>query len=137
MTRLTLLPVLVLLTSVMACQEETPCPPGQVIANGYCAVPRDAGSPTPADASALAQSPSAAGATDGAASDGAAAFGKVCATHMDCSGVASYCARQPGATAGYCTAPGCDTMPQICPMGWICFDVGLLAKGEPHICFRP
>ena len=138
---------LLLATTALACKEDSPCPAGQQIEKGYCTkqdVPADS-----AIAAADASSATSEGALDAAvpvdgdpgltseAGGGAAIFGKDCTGQAECGGDVSYCALQPGVPVGYCTAPGCDTKPQICPVGWSCFNVGVFKPGEPYVCLRP
>lgn len=70
----------------------------------------------------------------------AAGFGATCtdgATSTDCPCEASYCAVQPGQTAGYCTRTGCKEDASICPSGWSCLDLSVFLPGQPSICRKP
>lgn len=73
--------------------------------------------------------------TDGAAS--MKAPGDTCLSHADCTGMVDYCVKRPPATEGYCARKGCEVDPKICPPGWMCFDLGVFAKGEPNVCIKP
>ena len=110
---------------VAACTEDTPCDQGQVLRNSYCFAVDAAVAPT--DAAAPVDD-----AASGEAS-AASAFGKDCATTAECVAPTVYCAVQPGQTAGFCTAFGCDLDATICPSGWGCMD--LTPFGMPqHMC---
>jgi hypothetical protein len=141
------LATLLLAAIALSCTEDSPCPPGQQFEKGYCLKQQspadgavavsDAGSDTgqgDPDAAAAVDADLDAGSDAGST---ATDFGASCTGQSACGGVASYCALQPGMPVGYCTAPGCDTMPQICPAGWTCFNVGVFKPGEPYICLRP
>jgi hypothetical protein len=139
--------VLLLVAASLSCTEDSPCPAGQQFDKGYCTklvLPADgaaAEATTGPDTGAAA--PDAAAPADSdldsprEASATTANFGSACNSQTDCNGAVSYCALQPGVPVGYCTAPGCDTTPQICPVGWTCFNVGVFKPGEPYICLRP
>jgi hypothetical protein len=139
--------ILLLAATALSCTENSPCPAGQQLDKGYCtrlqspaddaAVAPDAGSDTGGDNSDAAASVDAEMDSTSDAGGTAADFGTPCTLPSQCGGVASYCALQPGVPVGYCTAPGCDTMPQICPAGWSCFNVGIFKAGEPFVCLRP
>ena len=64
-------------------------------------------------------------------------FGTTCTMSGDsaeCAAPAPYCAVQPGATMGYCTATDCKANPSICPPGWTCFDITAI---NLNFCFKP
>jgi hypothetical protein len=75
--------------------------------------------------------------TDAASSAGAV-LGEFCNKDGDCAESAPYCAKQPGYD-GYCTIIGCDLADPsaVCPAGWRCFDVALVAGTGPKMCVRP
>jgi hypothetical protein len=122
-------PALVVLT---AC-EVAPCDPGQVLrTNNICVVDTvDGGDGGAEDASSDAPGDAP---TEGG--EAGVSFGQSCLDAAGCGAPAPYCARQPGAPAGYCTATGCDTAPSLCPGGWRCnTDLGVF--GVPPFCERP
>ncbi|MFO0729042.1 MAG: hypothetical protein U1E65_35005 [Myxococcota bacterium] len=69
--------------------------------------------------------------------DAGSSFGIACTDDAGCGGATSYCAKQPGASEGYCTATGCTSAPAVCPTGWSCFDLSVFQPGAPSICRRP
>jgi hypothetical protein len=138
---------LLLAVTALSCTENSPCPAGQQLEKGYCmqqvSPPDGAIATTTAKTNDGGSDPDAAVPVDGdldstaEASRAEADFGTPCTSQAECGGQVSYCALQPGVPVGYCTAPGCDSVPQICPVGWTCFDIGTFKPGEPHICLRP
>jgi hypothetical protein len=108
-----------LLAGAVACTEDKPCDGDQELRDGFC-YPVDAGAAAlPADA---------------AASEAGAAFGQPCtATGNECSPPAYYCAVQPGQSAGFCSAFGCDTDPSVCPSTWTCMDLTPMGLAA-HLC---
>ncbi len=112
------------------------------------------GSPSTGDASGYGSYPADSGVAEAGAPDGsggdaamcalpmgdARGFGAPCndtATHRDCSCAANYCSKSPFDTQGYCSITGCKENPAVCPTGWSCFDVSLVAPGQPSVCMRP
>jgi hypothetical protein len=90
-----------------ACKEKTPCDDNQVLRDDYCWAVDGGGAGSP--------------------------FGQTCAASTDCVAPTTYCAIQPPATTGFCSALGCDTDPTLCPTRWTCMDLtpyGLAA----HMC---
>jgi hypothetical protein len=66
------------------------------------------------------------------------AFGTTCKNDNMCKcGAASFCALQPGATEGFCTAAGCVEDPSVCPEDWSCFDLSMFQEGAPSFCLAP
>lgn len=126
--RTTALMILTVMVASVACAEDDTC---------------DEGLKKTEDGSCVADTASGGTSGSGGGSSGTAGtpstgedFGATCVEHADCHGDTSYCATPPGAPA-YCTAPGCDTDPDLCPAQWICFDVSQFVAGEPWICAPP
>jgi hypothetical protein len=120
----------------MGCESSEPCDKGSHYVGSGCVVDTptvDAAATGMADATAMAKTDSATTVDFASAcTDGVA--------HSDCQVAAkgiNYCARQPGAPTGYCTATGCDTMPTLCPPGWTCFNLGMFQPGLPYMCMKP
>lgn len=67
---------------------------------------------------------------------GNGAFGDICNTHEDCKNETNYCTASP-TEPPYCSVSGCDADPDLCPEGWLCFDVGQFVPGEPFVCVKP
>ena len=112
-----------------------PCDPNQIYHDNLC-------SPKPPPVPEAGPEPPDAEVEDGEITDAASEtappmgmFGKVCMMAGDsaeCAAPAPYCAVQPGATMGYCTAIECKANPTICPASWTCFDIGVL-----NFCLKP
>jgi hypothetical protein len=64
-------------------------------------------------------------------------FGSECTSDDECSTDAPYCAIQPTATKGYCTAIGCLDDPCVCPDQWECFDLSIFREDLPAMCEKP
>jgi hypothetical protein len=118
-----------------ACAEDDACDAGMKKANDGTCVADTAGS---GSSSGNGGSGGSGGSSSGNAGAPATSedFGAICTTHADCHGDTSYCAMPPG-VPHYCTAPGCDVQPDLCPAQWICFDVSQVVAGEPWICAPP
>jgi hypothetical protein len=132
MTQKTIAVVSVLALFLAGCGEGDACGSGQVDDDDACA-PEETGGAAGAGSAAAA---AGAGGGNGNAGATSEAFGAVCTEHTGCSAPTDYCALPPG-MPGYCTAKGCDTNPALCPVNWICFDVGQVVPGEPWICAPP
>jgi hypothetical protein len=93
----------------------------------------DAGAATDAGSSAMCSKPGPDGDPRG--------IGAACTVSgkadAECPCAANYCSKSPFESSGYCTVPGCDKDPSICPTGWSCFNVGTFSPGEPYICRKP
>lgn len=123
--RTTALMIVSLMVASVACAEDDTCDEGmKQMDDGTCAAETASGG--------SGGSSSGSGGGPATGED----FGASCVEHADCGGDTSYCATPPGAPA-YCTAPGCDADPDVCPAQWICFDVSLFVAGEPWICAPP
>jgi hypothetical protein len=123
------------LCSLLGCDAEDPCDPGQRFEHGACivALPMQ-----DHDASIDAARPSppmdAAAACAQALED---ALGMACAASSECGCAADYCAVMPGQTVGYCTLAGCEAEADDCPSGYTCFDLSSLGvMGVEPFCSR-
>jgi hypothetical protein len=118
----------------------TPVPP----------VSEDAAAPLALDAGSVYPDRDAAGSTSREAGTSAEAcslvggdargFGAPCndtVQHSDCPCAANYCSKSPFDTQGYCSVIGCKEDPDLCPVGFSCFDVSVFAPGQPSVCARP
>jgi len=101
--------------------------------------PRDAG-PGDSAADAESRSQSSEGGMCTLSGGDTRGFGAPCddvTNHSDCPCAADYCSKSPFDARGYCSVTGCKENPNICPPGWSCFDVSLVAPGQPSVCTRP
>jgi len=89
------------------------------------------------DAGGDGDSPADDAGSDAAPGEGAQA-GEYCDSDKDCAPSAPYCAKQPGAEP-YCTIIDCvpGMTGGICPDGWLCFDVAIVAGSGPKACVKP
>jgi len=86
---------------------------------------------TPADSEGIA-APDTAGPPPVDTASAGTAFGATCKVNTDCTGTTTYCAIQPGAPTGYCTAIGCDKTPSLCPTGYTCIQMFT----SPYFCMK-
>ena len=109
--------LLVLLAVCAGCDPSAPCDADQTYTGGICYAP-DAPAPT-ADADPRFEH-----------------FGDVCTVTENCTAPAGFCAIQPGAPTGFCTATGCLEDPTVCPAHWGCYDLSMFQPGL-SICTQP
>lgn len=65
-------------------------------------------------------------------------FGIACSADTECTAPVNYCAKMPGATAGYCSQQGCKADSTICPSAWTCFDLSAVGvPNGPNFCTKP
>jgi hypothetical protein len=120
-------------TALAACyDDEKPCDPDQVYENRVCkdkpAEPIDSGGG------------SGGGGDEDASTDTAPPdvqevppnWGEPCSMPGDaavnCRGASNYCVARPGSIDGYCSAIDCVGKTGLCPMGWMCFEIGTIAN---------
>lgn len=107
-----LLPLLTLAAVALgACTEDDRCDSRTMFVDGVCRPRADGGGAT------------------------SATFGMTCRRHEECAGpVVDVCLVPDGSESGVCSATGCDTKKDLCPVGWGCCDLAKIRPGSPWGC---
>ncbi len=121
--------VLYALWGVSGCYIDAPCDEGQRFDRDLFACTTTS-STAAADANQSSNIDGGVGLVDASCPS---TFGQACETSAECGCDTDFCAVQPG-LAGFCTMTQCTDAPEVCPAGFVCFDISNLAPSLGSIC---